>query len=225
MAAFLRADRERADMVELDVRLSQDAELVVFHDRRLGRTAPGRKRIRDVTSTVLRGLDAGGWFGSRFVGEPIPALREVLHRLPQRTGVNVEVKTDGDRARRPLLASRLAALLRLERRRLLVSSFDHTFLKVFRELGTGIPTGALYMAVRDLRIRPSVLRRRTGASTFICSSAQLRKRYCRDAGRHGMTVLVYGVNTERQLRRAARLGADGVITDVPRLIRSLVSQL
>jgi glycerophosphoryl diester phosphodiesterase len=225
MAAFLLADRQGADMVELDVRLSRDGEPVVFHDRRLGRTARGWKRVSDHTLAHLRTLDAGRWFSDRFAGERIPTLREVLHRLPPRLGVNIEVKTDGDRKRRHLLASRLGAFLRPERRLLLVSSFDHRFLKIFHPYAAGIPTGALYMAVRDLRTRPSVLARRTGASVFICSSAQLRKRFVRDAREHGMRVLVYGVNTGRHLQRILRFGADGVITDHPRKIRSLVTHL
>lgn len=223
LAAFLLAERQGADMVELDVRLTRDGALVVFHDRRLGRTAPGWKRVNDVTLSRLRALDAGRWFSERFAGERIPTLQEVFHRLPVRLGVNVEVKTDGDRRRRTLLASALASLLRGERRRLLVSSFDHTFLTALHHRAPEIPIGTLYMAVRDLRRRPSVLARRTGASAFICSIAQLRKRFVRDAGDHGMAVLVYGVNTERQLRRAVRLGVDGVITDVPRTMRSLVT--
>jgi glycerophosphoryl diester phosphodiesterase len=40
-----------------------------------------------------------------------------------------------------------------------------------------------------------------------------------------MAVLAYGVNTRRQLHRAVRLGVNGVITDVPRIIRSLVTHL
>jgi glycerophosphoryl diester phosphodiesterase len=225
LAAFLQADRDRADMVELDVRLSLDGGLVVFHDRRLGRTAPGWRRINAVPSEGLQELDAGRWFGERFTGERIPSLRDVLDHLPHRTGVNVEVKTDGDRARRGLLASRLASELRTERRRLLVSSFDHHFLRIFRRHRPDIPLGVLYMAVRDLRLRPSTLARRSGAGTFICSAAQLRRRFCRDAGQHGMTVLAYGVNTRRHLQRALRLGVHGVITDVPRTIRSLVTHL
>jgi len=225
MAAFLLAHRQAADMVELDVRLSLDGELVVFHDRRLGRTAPGWKRVKDVPLYRLRTLDAGRWFGDRFAGERVPTLREVLHRLPQRVGVNVEVKTDGDRRRKSLLASRLVSLLRPERRRLLVSSFDHAFLKTFRQRASGIPTGALYMPVRDLRLRPSTIARRTGAAAFICSIAQLRKRMVRDALDHSITVVVYGVNAERHLRKALRLGVDAVITDHPRKIRSLVTQL
>jgi len=42
--AFKKALNLGADGIELDVRLTKDRELVVFHDRVLGRTAAGSRR-------------------------------------------------------------------------------------------------------------------------------------------------------------------------------------
>lgn len=57
-----------AHMVELDVQLTRDGQVVVFHDDTLDRTtdaaAQGRPglRVGDVTLAELRELDAGRWF-------------------------------------------------------------------------------------------------------------------------------------------------------------------
>lgn len=222
LAAFRRAAREGADLIELDVRLSADGHLMVYHDRRLGRTAPGREHIRQKTCHWLQGLDAGSWFAPRFRHEHIPTLQEVMHALPASVGLNIEVKTDGDR-RSGWEAACLAAI-RGDKpgRRIIVSSFDHQFLKRLHALDPSIPTGALCMPVRDAVRRPSGMARRLGTSAVICSRSQLRRRFVRNAHRHGIEVFVYGVNTARHLDRARRFGVDGVMTDFPARLRKLL---
>jgi glycerophosphoryl diester phosphodiesterase len=63
---------------ELDVQMSRDGALVVFHDETLDRTTNGDGPIGSLTLEDLRRLDAGSWFGSQYAGERIPTLREVL---------------------------------------------------------------------------------------------------------------------------------------------------
>lgn len=47
MPAFRAAIDMRADMVELDVQLTADGEVVVFHDENISRCTDGRGRIAD----------------------------------------------------------------------------------------------------------------------------------------------------------------------------------
>jgi glycerophosphoryl diester phosphodiesterase len=217
LAAFRLAVKAGADMIELDVRLTADRHLVVFHDRRLGRTAPGAGRVWTRTLAELQTLDAGSWFGSRFRGEKIPALQEVFHAVPRTVGINVEVKTDGDPRKKGGLEEVLVAAIcaEAEERNILVSSFNHALLRRLHRRAPQLALGALYMPVRDVGKRPSALERRLGVSVFICSRSQLRRRLVRDAHHHDLTVVVYGVNTARHLARVRRYGVDGIITDFP----------
>jgi glycerophosphoryl diester phosphodiesterase len=224
MAAFLRAVQDGAVMVELDVRLSADEELVVMHDRRVNRTTGKRGRVRDLTVAELKLLDAGSWFGPSYSGERIPLLREVFRSLPFGIGLNIEAKTDGDRHRDGEMSRALGELITKEARgrELLVSSFDHHFLRRFHRMYPSVALGVLYMAVRDFARSPVALAHNVGAGTFVCSCAQLRKRTVADAHRNGLQCFSYGVNRIPQLRRVARFGIDGIITDVPaRLHRGL----
>ena len=78
LPAFESAIAKGADTIELDVAMTKDGELVVHHDYRLGRTDNGSGYIGDYTLAELKGLDAGGWFDTKFAGERIPTLNEVL---------------------------------------------------------------------------------------------------------------------------------------------------
>jgi glycerophosphoryl diester phosphodiesterase len=226
MAAFHMAVNAGADMIELDVRRTRDDQLIVHHDRRLGRTSDGRGAIRNMSARDLEQVDAGGWFAARFRRERIPTLLRVFEELPPRIGINIEVKTDGDSGNKQSFARLVAdAVIRSGRSRVvIVSSFDHRFLARLHRLAPAVSTGALYLPVRDRLRGFARIRRHTGASMFICSRAQLRLRVVRNARAAGMTVSVYGVNTPAHLDVALHAGIDGVITDYPgRLLRAFRS--
>lgn len=209
-------------MIELDVRLTADGRLVVFHDRRLGRTADGSADISNRTLRELRHLDAGSWFAPKFRAEKIPTLAEVFRAVPRRVPLNIEVKTDGDSRSTAELEEVLLDAISSEtgQRHILVSSFNHLLLRCLNRRAPELRLGALYLPLRDWAKRPSTLARRLGVSAFVCSRSQLRRRFVRNAHRHGLTVFVYGVNTVRHLDRMRRFGVDAVITDFPeRMVR------
>ena len=227
MAAFRKAVHDGAMMIELDVRLSADGEVVVIHDRRLRRVSGKRGRVRDLPCAALKALDVGSYFDPAFSEERIPLLREVLRMVPGEIGLNIEVKTDGDRVRNGLMSSALGDLITRsgKKRTILVSSFDHRFLKGFHGMFPAVPLGVLYLAVRDMGRSPVRLAQRVGARTFVCSRSQVRKRAVLAAHRSNLQVLVYGVRTLYHLAQMKRFGADGVITDYPaRLSRAVVPQ-
>ena len=225
LAAFRQAVRDRADMIELDVRLSRDGELMVIHDRRLYRTTGMRGKVREWTAAALGRLNAGAGHGRAYGQERIPMLTTVLRVLPRTMGLNVEAKTDGDRRRSGLLVERLGALLSsaTEKRRIMVSSFDHAFLRQLHRRYPSLTTGVLYLKVRDFGRSPVRLARPAGASFFICSRAQLRNRWLAAAHAKGVHVLVYGVRSVRQALLLRRRGVDGVITDYPARMRRALS--
>jgi glycerophosphoryl diester phosphodiesterase len=213
--AFRRALALGADGVELDVRRSDDDQLVVHHDaaaRRLG---------------VL----AGQPFAAIRAAHPeIPTLDEALDACAG-VLVNVEVKNfpgeadyDAD--------DRVAALVAeaLDRRggdTVLVSSFNLVTLDRFHRLAPAVPTGFLTLrgfepdaAVRlahdrgHAAVHPDVRGLRGGrAAAFV------------DAAHHeALRVHVWTVNDPERIRRLAGAGVDAVITDVPDVARAALGR-
>ncbi|MBI4534980.1 MAG: glycerophosphodiester phosphodiesterase [Ignavibacteriae bacterium] len=224
MAAFELAVAEGADMIELDVRMTRDYHLVVHHDRNVRRTTNGVGNVWDLTLDDLKRLDAGSWYSSRFTGEHIPTLCEVLSFLPATILVNIEVKTDGERRKRLAFGESLILTI-LEKKvqdRIIVSSFDHGFIKQVHKLHPAIRTGALYVPVRDAVRKPSTLAHRLGCDAFICSRTQLRRRFADDAHAHSIFLGCYTINTGAELKKALRYDVDAVITNYPRRIRQLL---
>src|SRR5688572_15046907 len=68
----------KADLVEVDVRVSSDGKLVLMHDASVDRTTDGTGAVSGKTLAQLKLLDAGSWFAPGFAGERIPLLEEML---------------------------------------------------------------------------------------------------------------------------------------------------
>ena len=93
MPAFRNAlEAGGGDAIELDVRLTKDEQLVMFHDWSLKRTSNGDGPVNHYTLKELQSLEVGSWFGPVFQGERSPTLDQVFESLPRDYLVNVEMK-------------------------------------------------------------------------------------------------------------------------------------
>lgn len=92
LAAMQLAWQNNADGVEIDVRLTKDQEVVLLHDPILRRTTGNTSSIADLTLEEVQTLDAGSWKDSRWRGEKIPRLYDVLEQMPKGKVIFVEIK-------------------------------------------------------------------------------------------------------------------------------------
>ncbi|WP_425443852.1 glycerophosphodiester phosphodiesterase [Streptomyces aidingensis] len=223
-----------APWVEADVQRTRDGVLVLMHDTTLERTTDAEVRHPDrapwevsgFSSAELAGLDAGGWFGERFAGEPVPTLTAFLRRLARHgQRLLLEIKAP---ERYPGIEAEIVTVLREEgwltgaalRRGLVVQSFSADSVRTVHELHPGIRTGFLgrpepaelpvYAAFCD-QINP---RHTTLTAEYVAAVQAL-------AGPHGsgLEVLTWTVNDAAAAVRAASLGVDGIITDHPDVVR------
>lgn len=89
LPAFLKAMKE-GYAIELDVRLTRDDVLVVFHDDTLERMCGVEKRVRELTYEELRAYSLSG------TTEYIPTFKEVLRAIAGAVPVLVEIKAGSD---------------------------------------------------------------------------------------------------------------------------------
>ena len=90
IVSFQRAIADGCNAIELDVHLTRDGHLVVFHDDTLERTSNGIGLVAEHTLAELKVLNAAmGWEGRN---ERIPLLHEVVDALPDSIIFNFEIK-------------------------------------------------------------------------------------------------------------------------------------
>ena len=142
LPAFTQARDAGIPTWELDVQLTTDDALVVFHDETLDRTSTGHGPLAGHTLAELEQLDAGAWFDSRWQGTRIPTLEQVIalaHTAPHGGArLLVEIKSPH---LYPGIERRLLSVLDTAgyTDRVIVMSFDGSSLARVRELAPVVP--------------------------------------------------------------------------------------
>lgn len=134
-----------ADILELDVQLTADGQVVLFHDATLDHTTGVNGRVGDYPAEFLQALDAGSWFDPTFAQERIPLLAEVLAWAKGRIPLMIELKHGPvfepalDRATVSLIED--FAMID----EVVVISFDHFALQRVKQQQPDIATSAIYI--------------------------------------------------------------------------------
>ena len=213
LPAFQSAYESGADGVELDVRLTRDDQLVVFHDRGLKRLGGMRGLVTNTTLDEMRSMDVGEWFGPEFRGLQTPTLDEVFELLPPGFLTNVEMKAVIDRMR--LIAHKVAEVLRRHRRResTLVSSFNPISLWELRKIDPSITRGYIWSRRHPPPIRSRCFSRIVQAHWYDPAHDSYNPRLMRNMRRRNVRTLAWDVDFGRDLSKMAMAGLDAVVTD------------
>ncbi|MCL2498974.1 MAG: glycerophosphodiester phosphodiesterase [Defluviitaleaceae bacterium] len=209
LEAFRLGIEQGADGIELDVHLSKDGEVMVFHDLTLERMTGEPGRICDFTAEELKRLDF-----------PIPTLDEVYGLINGLSitrnrpfTVNVELKTTEE-----VYPSLPAKLLDLQDRigpsKIIYSSFNHYSLMDIRRIDPCAYIGLLYNLPL---VDPYIYAQRLGANAIhppwqIIAALPNTVDDCHTLG---IEVNVWTVNDEAYIRKMLACGVDTVITDKP----------
>ena len=218
LVAYERAIGMGADYAELDVRQTKDGAIVLMHDKTVHRTTGVKGFVWDMTLDELKQLEAGSWFGEEYRGEPIPTLEEVIRLVKGRMKLNIEVKISENE---PGIAQKVVDIVRSEdfSRDCIITSFDMETVKTFKAIAPDLRTGFIF----DKEYRPDVFE---GNWDILSSNHKLvDAEFMRLAKKSGKKTYVWTVNEREEMLRLLGLGVDGIITDKPDLLTSVLTEL
>ncbi|MDX2055342.1 MAG: glycerophosphodiester phosphodiesterase [Polyangiaceae bacterium] len=211
IAAFQRGLELGADGFELDVRLSQDLEVIVLHDPSTRRVAKGARALRAENHAYaeLRRLDLGG-------GAYIPTLREAVELARERSAlVNIELKHNLKR-KRHLIAKVVALLNEIPNAPefVFLSSFDP---RIVFSLARALPNLEVGWLVhkKQLWLRRAPGWPWVGARALHPEHSMVTPALIQRVKERGGKVNTWTVNEVHEAERLAALGVDCIITDVP----------
>lgn len=233
---------------ELDVVMTSDGELVLLHDDTLERTTNAAQvfgnrqpwKIQDFSFTELSQLDAGSWFiredpfkqiAAGTVSEEekltmkeikIPTLREALeYTRAHQWFVNVEIK---DATGTPADSTIVRAIVSLIRELgmsslVLISSFNHEYLKQVKTFQPSLATGALAdVFVPD----PVKMLKELSAQAYHPSKEVIIDKQVQELRLAGYDIYVWTVNKEDEMRKFIEMGVSGIITDFPQKLNESI---
>ena len=214
----------------MDIHMLRDGTLVAIHDPDVDRTTNGKGKLSELTLAELKTLDAGSWFNlahpekacPEYIGLKVPTVQEVMDLVKDSAaGCYIEIK-DPERYPPNLEAELLTLVYKngLERRTRILSFSAPSIGKV-KALDASIPTALLISRrskspVEDtLRVPADELAIRHGLATARIVNAAHEK---------GLSLAVWTVDREQDMKRMMRIGADRLITNYPDRLRRLVEE-
>jgi glycerophosphoryl diester phosphodiesterase len=249
LLAMRQAVAAGAHAIELDVHATADRELVVCHDATVDRTTNGAGAIADLRLEELQALDNAYWW---VPGEVVshsrpdpeyalrgrapldPALRiatlgQVLEEFPN-VFLNLDIKQTA-----PAVApyeELLADLLRSYERTddVIVASFHEAATAAFAsfapEIGTAYGTTgtALFLGAVGNGTEPPVTADVAfQVPTEFLGMTIVDEAFVTAAHRCGIAVHVWTIDADAEMARLVDLGVDGIMTDRPTVLASVLS--
>jgi glycerophosphoryl diester phosphodiesterase len=193
------------------------------------RTTSGSGNIGDLSLEELRRLDAGSWFDPKFANERIPTLAQVFDSIPRPCTFLVEIKEGS--AASPGIEARVVKLVHDRRieNRVILKSFDDAILDSLRRIAPELPR--LKIIVTQFSLLNIIIEHGVNFGTVFDDSVQylqhhwfgLTKGFVTEAHEHGYGVFVWDVNDVERMKEFVLMGVDGIETDYPDLLASVIA--
>ena len=222
ISAFKLAIEQQADAIELDVQLTADKEVVVFHDNKLDRTTNGKGYLKDHDYQSLLELSAGKLFGPPYQPEKIPALFQVFETFGKSIYYNIELKN----LLTPLdsLPAQVISIIQeynLEDH-VLVSSFNPVALFRLERLNADLQKGILVKGRSPLPFQEIPFFCLQNYQSIHFSYDSISSNQVQSIHSSGKLAFTYTLNLPADILTSLRYGLDGFFTDDPVLARKTI---
>ena len=214
------------DGIELDVHKSKDGKLVVIHDEDVQRTFKGKGLVKDYTLEELRNFKCRKF---EFIDNDlckVPTLEDVFELIKDKNiTLNIEAKTDQIHYDLEQDVLDLVDKYNL-RNNVLISSFNHKCLNVFKNIDSDYKYGALYEDEKDYAPEKNVEKKKKKLNVYSINISKelVTKEMVNLAHKNNLKVYVYTINSPSQMRKMIDCGVDAVFSDYPELMLEILDE-
>ena len=197
LESFKKAIELGANAVELDVRTSNDAQLIISHDDNLKKVFGKDVLVSGATIEELKEL----------TGNRIATFEEVLRFIDRKVEkILVELKEPG-------YEKKVLDVIREEKveDRVIVVSFHEEALAHVRDIDKNIEIGLVYTKFK----KPIDAALKLHAQYLVPLYRFVHRRNVAKAHKNNLKMIVWTINTKEEARNYIAKGVDGIATDKP----------
>lgn len=221
-AAFANASRLGYRHLDIDLQATSDGVLVAHHDETLERLTGRTEAVADLTWAEVSELELPG-------GQPLARFDDLIEAHPEALW-NIELKDDGSIGPTVELVRKAAM-----DRRICLNTFNDLRLRRIRKAAgraglepaysTPIAATLWLKAASIIPFLPFTTSvEATQAPVEDRGIKVLDQRFVDRAKRAGLVVIVWTINDVDEMQRLLGLGVDGILTDEPTLLKSLLDR-
>lgn len=229
--AFEKSLEIGVDGFETDVHATADGVPVICHNYSIDETSDGKGKIASMTLEELRKYDFGSYFHDEFKGTPIPTLEDflVLCENADIEIINIELKPpengESGLPEKTISAVKERGLFD----KLLISSFSAALLIESKRIDPACKTGFLYSPAQKIAYQRMLFgyvefAKAIKADYLHPYFSVVTRKYVENLHKNGIGVNVWTVDKPETVDKMLSYGADGIITNVPEVVKALVER-
>jgi glycerophosphoryl diester phosphodiesterase len=239
LAAFKYAIENKIDVLELDLQMTKDKEIIIYHDKNINTDICSgiSKPINTLTLKEIKEYDCSSKKNVNFSeqhpisGEKIPSFIELINLIQSEykyktIEMNIEIKTEksldiDDEVYE--FSNKLIYILHKYNitSNVIIQSFDVRALKNVKEIDPSIKTSYL---IKELPSLDNLIKvsKQLGVKIISPEYKLMNKNIVTQLHENGFEVLPWTINDINILKQNIKYGVDGIITDYPKQMKDSV---
>lgn len=220
LLAFQKAIDLGVEAIELDVQLSKDGEIMVFHDEDLFRTTGKKGMVKDYRFDELRELDASYKYHGEFGYHHIPTLAEYLE-LTENMAILTFLELKNSMIPYPGLEEKVAdCLSRFGRQEgTILFSANHLSVKYFGTLASSVQ---LLFPFDNWIFEYGAYCHKHDISACMPYFRSLTVEVVAEMKKYGISIYPWTIDKPEDFQSIQKLGVDGILTNYPDRLKSFL---
>jgi len=241
LSAFSYAIENDVETLELDLQMTKDKEIIIYHDKQIDTSICNgpSMRIKDLSLSEIQKYDCGSKQNPNFpqqkivVGERIPSFKELIEMAQNEyyyksIKMNVEIKTEQNVDTDEEVYEFTNKLIEMIHQynlqnKITIQSFDTRALEYVKQIDSKIKTSFL---IENQPINDEIIELAKKLNVKIISPDYhlIDKNIVDNLKQHGFEVLPWLINDIDTLTQNINYGVNGIITDYPTQMKDYLSQ-
>ncbi|EEK44654.1 glycerophosphodiester phosphodiesterase [Bacillus paranthracis] len=230
IAAYKLGQQLKGDYIEIDLQMTKDGYLVAMHDETLNRTTNGTGLVKEHTLEELKQLKADSSFNEKhpnlakkeYENAKVPTLEEVIEVFGHDANYYIETKSPDEY---PGMEEKLLEIINHYeiQDKVIIQSFSEESLQKIHNLNINIPLVQLLSYKKAIQLTELEIKKyKTYCIGLGMNYKYIDSAYVKKIKKHGLEVHPFTVDNEQDMKRLLLWGVDGIFTNYPDCLHSLL---
>ncbi|WJE25527.1 glycerophosphodiester phosphodiesterase [Bacillus cereus] len=230
IASYKFGQQLKGDYIEIDLQMTKDGHLVAMHDKTLNRTTNGTGLVKEHTLEEIKKLNAGSFFNKKnsnlakeeFESAKVPTLEEIIETFGHNANYYIETKSPDEY---PRMEEKLLEIINHYQinDKVIIQSFSEESLRKIHNLNANIPLVQLLSYKKAVQLTESEIEKyKTYCIGLGMNYKYIDATYVKTIQKFGLEVHPFTVDNEKDMKKLISLGVDGMFTNYPDRLDTLM---
>ncbi|PEG09835.1 glycerophosphodiester phosphodiesterase [Bacillus wiedmannii] len=230
ISAYKLGQQLKGDYIEIDLQMTKDGHLVAMHDETVNRTTNGTGLVKEHTLEETKQLNAGSFFNEKhpslakkeFEDAKVPTLEEIIETFEHNANYYIETKSPDEY---PGMEEKLLEIIKHYEisDKVIIQSFSEASLQKIHSLDVNIPLVQLLPYKKTAQLTELEMKKyKTYCIGLGMNYKYIDSAYVKRIQKHGLEVHPFTVDNETDMKKLILWGVDGMFTNYPDRLHSLL---